>query len=58
MGVMTQTRNTPRRSIRIPDTEWQPAKATAARCGDSLSDVVRKALRAYVRRNKEVGIER
>lgn len=50
---MKQTGNTPQRSIRIPDTEWLPAKATAVRCGDSLSDVVRKALRAYVRRNKE-----
>lgn len=42
--------NTPQRSIRIPDDEWKAAKAAADESGESLSDVIRAALRRYVAR--------
>lgn len=40
---------TPIRSFRIPDEVYLPAKAKAAERGDTLTDVVRKALEEYVR---------
>lgn len=40
---------TPRRSIRVPDDLWAAATRKAAERGDSLSQVVRDALRRYVR---------
>lgn len=43
--------DTPRRTIRIPDGEWDAAKATADDKGETLSDVIRTALRRYVARN-------
>jgi hypothetical protein len=42
--------DTPRRSIRIPDSEWDAAKAIADDNGETLSDVIRAALRRYVAR--------
>lgn len=39
---------TPIRSIRVPDDIWLPARALAAELGDTLTDVIRKALAAYV----------
>jgi hypothetical protein len=40
--------NTPARGPwRIPDEEWLPAKERAAEEGETLTDVVRRALREY-----------
>lgn len=44
--------NTPRRTIRIPDDEWEAAQETAERRGEILSQVIRAQLRGYVKRNK------
>lgn len=40
------------RGIRIPDDEWVAAQETAERRGETVTDEVRRALRAYVRRNR------
>jgi hypothetical protein len=42
---------TPQRTIRIPDKTWEAAKATAESKGDNLSEVIRKSLERYVKRN-------
>ena len=41
------SRGTTHRTIRIPDEVWQPALAVAEREGDTLSEIVRRALIAY-----------
>lgn len=38
----------PIRSIRVPDDLWEAAQEKAAVVGDTISDVVRKALLWYV----------
>jgi hypothetical protein len=43
--------NTPQRTIRVPDPEWEAAKEAAGANGDTLSDVIRAALRRYVARS-------
>jgi hypothetical protein len=43
--------NTPQRTIRVPDPEWGAAKEAADANGETLSDVIRAALRRYVARN-------
>ncbi len=40
---------TPLRSLRIPDEEWEAAQRVAADRGETVTDVVRRALRRYVR---------
>ena len=40
---------TPNRTMRIPDEEWEPALRIAADRGETVTDVVRRALRRYVR---------
>jgi hypothetical protein len=40
--------STPIRTMRIPDEEWEPAQATSAENGETVTDVVRRALVAYV----------
>jgi hypothetical protein len=48
--------NTPQRSIRIPDDEWEAAKAAADDRGETLSNVIRIALRRYAARHaKQAG---
>jgi len=42
--------HTPIRNIRVPDDEWEAAKAKAAERGESVTEVVRRALRRYVAR--------
>ena len=42
---------TPMHSTRIPDDLWYAAKATAERRGETLADVIRRALTAYVKRH-------
>lgn len=39
---------TPIRSVRVPDEEWQAAQEAARARGESMTDVVRRALREYV----------
>ena len=38
------------RAIRIPDALWQAALAKAEANGDTVSDIVRRALERYVKR--------
>lgn len=40
---------TPIRSVRIPDEEWRAAQARAAERGETVTDVIRRALRRYAR---------
>lgn len=42
---------TPQRAIRVPDDLWQAAKAIARSRNETLSDIVRDALVAYVKRH-------
>jgi len=39
---------TPNRAIRVPDDLWRAAQEKAAEQGESLSEVIRKALARYV----------
>jgi hypothetical protein len=39
---------TPLRSVRVPEDLWQAAIIVANRNGETISDVVREALREYV----------
>jgi hypothetical protein len=43
---------TPPRSVRVPEDLWQAAKACAEDKGETVSDVLVRALTNYVRRNK------
>lgn len=43
-------RGTTLRNFRANDSLWQRAKAVADKRGESLSDVLRKALEQYVKR--------
>jgi predicted HicB family RNase H-like nuclease len=40
------------RGFRIPDDEYAAAQEAAQRKGETLTDIVRRALAAYVRRNR------
>ena len=40
--------NTTRRTFRIPDDEYDPAQVKATTRGETVTDVVRRALREYV----------
>jgi len=42
---------TPRRTVRVPDELWQAAQRVAAARDESVTDVVNRALEAYVRRH-------
>lgn len=44
--------HTPLRSIRVPDELWNEARETAARRGESVTDVIRAALERYVKRHE------
>jgi hypothetical protein len=46
--VMPNSPKTPTRSIRIPDDEWQAALAATKANGETVTNVVRSALRKYV----------
>jgi hypothetical protein len=45
-------KSTPPRSVRVPDDLWQAAKARAEDKGETVTDVLVRALTNYVRRNK------
>ena len=40
---------TPIRSVRIPDEEWRAAQERAAERGETVTDVIRRALERYAR---------
>lgn len=40
----------PHRTVRVPDDEWEAAKAKAAEKGETLSEVIRRALKRYAAR--------
>ena len=40
---------TPIRSVRIPDEEWRAAQARATERGETVTDVIRRALRRYAK---------
>lgn len=40
---------TPRRTVRVPDELWEAAKRKAADEGETITDVVVRALTRYVR---------
>lgn len=40
---------TPQHTIRVPDELWAAAKAKATERGESVSDIVRRALERYVK---------
>ena len=42
---------TPPRSVRVPDDLWVAAMAAAHERGETVTDVIVRALRGYVRRN-------
>ena len=39
---------TPNRAVRVPDDTWFPAQEAARRRGDTLSEIMRDSLEAYV----------
>lgn len=41
---------TPARAVRVPDDLWNAARAKADSRGDSLSQIIREALRRYVQK--------
>jgi antitoxin component of RelBE/YafQ-DinJ toxin-antitoxin module len=41
---------TPQRTVRVPDDVWVKAKAAAEKRGETLSDVIRRALERYAKR--------
>lgn len=41
---------TPPRSVRIADALWEASKAAAEQSGETITDVIVRALRSYVRR--------
>jgi hypothetical protein len=44
---------TTRRTFRAPDDEWDPATVVAAERGETVTDVLRRALVEYVKPRKE-----
>ena len=46
-GAPNQPR-TPNRAVRVPDATWFPAQDAARRRGDTLSEIMRDSLEAYV----------
>lgn len=49
MAAPTGNGNTKPRSVRVADDSWEAAKAVAAAKGETVTDVVVRALEAYVR---------
>lgn len=48
MNTVPNKPKTPIRGVRVPDEEWRPAQAKAKRQGETMTDVVRRAVRDYV----------
>lgn len=47
---MPNAPKTPLRNIRVPDALWAAAQAKAADRGETVSDVIRRALERYTKR--------
>ena len=47
---MTPNKRTPNRAVRISNELWQAAQAKAEAKGETVSDVIRRALERYVKR--------
>lgn len=47
LSVMSADEHTPRRSLRVPDTEWDAAAAAASHNGETLTAVIRRELVRY-----------
>jgi hypothetical protein len=47
--LMPNQPKTPIRSVRIPDEEWRAAQARAAERGETVTDLIRRALRRYAK---------
>ena len=47
---MGRENHTPHRTIRVPESEWRPAVEKAAAEGTTVTDVIREALRRYVKK--------
>lgn len=50
---MPNVRKEPRRSVVVPDDLWSAAKAAAKARDESVSEVIRRALRRYVGEGKK-----
>jgi len=50
---MPNAPKTTARTVRIADELWQAAIETAQQRGETVSDVVRRGLAAYVRRHRD-----
>lgn len=46
--VVPNQPKTPARSLRIPDEEWDALKAEAATNGETITDLVRRIVRAHL----------
>ena len=51
VGRVPNKPKTPMRSLRVADDLWEAAQAKAQERGESVSDVIRKALERYVKRS-------
>lgn len=52
MNTVPNKPKTPIRGVRVPDEEWHPAQKKAKAEGETVTDVVRRALRDYVEPSK------
>lgn len=41
------------RTVRVPDDLWEEAQKVAAENGETVSDVIRRALEEYVQQSKD-----
>lgn len=51
--VMPNAPRTPNRSVRVPEDLWAAARVIAAEHGETVTDVIVRALAAYVRTKGE-----
>lgn len=49
VGRVPNQPKTPQRTVRVPDDLWAAAKRKAAGRGESVTDVIIRALKRYVR---------
>lgn len=44
---------TPHRTVRVPDEIWRPAQEVAQQRGETLTDVIQRALVAYTKKKEK-----
>jgi predicted DNA-binding protein len=44
---------TPLRAVRVEPELWDTARTIAAKNGDTISDIIREAIRAYIQENED-----